>query len=43
MEDFFFYYRRICVRLGGGWLRLIYCERKILLVDWWLVADTELV
>jgi hypothetical protein len=32
------------VRLAGGrWLRLIYCERKILLADWWLVAGAELV
>jgi hypothetical protein len=32
------------VRLAGGWwLRLIYCERKILLAGWWLVAGTELV
>jgi hypothetical protein len=32
------------VRLASGWwLRLIYCERKILLADWWLVAGAELV
>jgi hypothetical protein len=32
------------VRLADGWwLRLIYCERKILLAGWWLVAGTELV
>jgi hypothetical protein len=32
------------VRLAGGWwLRLIYCERKILLAGWWLVAGAELV
>jgi hypothetical protein len=32
------------VRLTGGWwLRLIYCERKILLAGWWLVAGAELV
>jgi hypothetical protein len=32
------------VRLAGGWwLRLIYCERKILLTGWWLVAGAELV
>jgi hypothetical protein len=32
------------VRLASGWwLRLIYCERKILLAGWWLVAGTELV
>jgi hypothetical protein len=32
------------VRLAGGrWLGLIYCERKILLADWWLVAGAELV
>jgi hypothetical protein len=27
----------------GWWLRLIYCERKILLAGWRLVADAELV
>jgi hypothetical protein len=28
------------VRLAGGWwLRLIYCERKILLAGWWLVLN----
>jgi hypothetical protein len=28
------------VRLAGGrWLRLIYRERKILLVGWWLVLN----
>jgi hypothetical protein len=32
------------VRLAGGWwLKLIYCERKILLAGWWLVAGAELV
>jgi hypothetical protein len=32
------------VRLAGGWwLRLIYCERKILLAGWWLMAGAELV
>jgi hypothetical protein len=32
------------VRLADGWwLRLIYCERKILLAGWWLVADAKLV
>jgi hypothetical protein len=24
---------------GGWWLRLIYCERKILLAGWWLVLN----
>jgi hypothetical protein len=28
------------VRLAGSWwLRLIYCERKILLAGWWLVLN----
>jgi hypothetical protein len=27
----------------GWWLRLIYCERKILLAGWWPVAGAELV
>jgi hypothetical protein len=38
-------YRHIgLVRLAGSWwLRLIYCERKILLAGWWLVAGVELV
>jgi hypothetical protein len=32
------------VRLAGGWwLVLIYCERKILLAGWWLLAGAELV
>jgi hypothetical protein len=31
------------VRLAGGWWPvLIYCERKILLVGWWLLAGAEL-
>jgi hypothetical protein len=43
----YFFYRAEyfgLVRLAGGWwLRLIYCERKILLADWWPVAGAELV
>jgi hypothetical protein len=32
------------VRLAGGWwLKLIYCERKILLADRWLMTGAELV
>jgi hypothetical protein len=31
------------LRLAGGWwLVLIYCEREILLVGWWLVAGAEM-
>ena len=26
----------------GRWLVLVYCERKLLLSDWWLVADAGL-
>ena len=26
----------------GRWLVLIYCERKVLLVGWWLMADADL-
>jgi hypothetical protein len=40
----FFFLRNSLVRLAGGWwLRLIYCEKKILLAGWWLVAGAELV
>jgi hypothetical protein len=34
---------RLGARSAGWWLRLIYCERKILLAGWWLVAGAELV
>jgi hypothetical protein len=34
---------RYTTRSAGWWLMLIYCERKILLADWWLVAGAELV
>jgi hypothetical protein len=30
-------------RLGGWWLMLICCERKVLLAGWWLLTDVELV
>jgi hypothetical protein len=31
------------VRLAGGWWLVLICyERKILLTDWWLLADAEL-
>jgi hypothetical protein len=29
-------------RSAGWWLVMICCERKILLADWWLVADAEI-
>jgi hypothetical protein len=29
-------------RSADWWLVLIYCERKILLTGWWLVAGTEM-
>jgi hypothetical protein len=29
-------------RSAGWWLVLIYCERKILLAGWWLMADAEM-
>jgi len=33
----------ICSASCGWWLLLIYCERKILLAGWWLLAGTDLV
>ena len=35
--------QRHCLLCCGWWLKLICCERKILLAGWWLLASTGLV